>query len=150
MKVLFKNTTKFSKDIYTNFLIFHSKTYDLSYFLYTIGILLLLLFCMAVQISSQHYYLVAIYIAIFLAFLFYRFFHPIKTVKKEYNSDKITQESNITYLFFEKYYIVHYNNCSRTMYYRNIRRVFETDTFFYFYLDKTHAYLIQKNTFTLR
>ena len=150
MKLLFKNTTQFSKDIYKTFLTFHSKTYDLPYFLYTFTILLLLLFCIVSQIVSYNYHLAAIYIVIFLVFLFWRFFHPINTVKKEYNSEKITKESKISYLFFNKYYIVNFNNSSKTLYYRNIRRVFETDTFFYFYLDKTHAFLINKDTFTLR
>ena len=150
MKVLFKNTTKFSKDMYTKFLTFHSKTYDFSYLLYTFVISLILIFCFVVQISGNNYFLASIFMIILLIFLFYRFFHPLNTVKKEYNSEKITKERNASYLFFEKYYIVNLNKSSKTLYYRNLYRVFETDTFFYLYIDRTHAFIMKKDSFTLR
>ena len=150
MELLFKNTTKFSENIYTDFLLFHNKTYRFSYYLYTIGISFLLLFCIAGHIAYQNYFLLVVFLLLLFIFLYWRTSHPTKTIKKEYEGEKITKQQEITYLFYPNYFEVHYQDSINVMYYRNIYRVFETDAFFYLYLDKTHAFLIDKETFSIR
>lgn len=150
MDLLFKNTTQFSADLYSEFLSFHNKTYRFSYHLYTFFISLVLLFCMAGHIVYQNYWLTGIFLLLWLIFLCWRIFRPITLVKKEYEGEKVTKEQEITYLFFDKSFVVHFNNNNQTFYYSNIHRIFETDTFFYFYLDKTYAFIIHKNCFSKR
>ena len=91
MKMLFKNTTKYSKECYENFLIFHNKKFGISSNLYTLVIVLLITFCLVLQYKSGNIKLAFVFILALILFLLWRIFYPIKEVKDEFNSKKITK-----------------------------------------------------------
>ena len=70
MKVLFKNKTKYSKEIYEEFLGFHQEKYGTRYYAYTALIAIALLFCIVLQIQSKHYWIALLTIFI-LAYFYY-------------------------------------------------------------------------------
>ena len=123
MKVLFKNKTKYTKEMYKEFLEFHEEKYGTTYYLYTI-----------------------IFI---LAFVFWRFYHPIKTVKKEIKSKKIEEEQEFTFKFYDKNFLLYGKKLNVKMYYWQLKRVFETEDKFYLYLDKTDAFILDKQGFEI-
>ena len=63
MKILFRNTTKYNKEIYQEFLEFHKNKYQFSYILYTALVLIAFFFCFAMQVK-YHNYNIAILFAI--------------------------------------------------------------------------------------
>ena len=69
MKILFKNETKYNKEIYENFLNFHNKKFHFKYTLYTAAIIMLLIFCLSLQVK-YHNYTLAILFEIFLSAFF--------------------------------------------------------------------------------
>ena len=83
MNMLFKNTTKYSKECYENFLIFHNKKFGVSSNFYTLLIVILMAFCIALQLKAGNTQLVFIFILTLICFLLWRIFHPIKEVKDE-------------------------------------------------------------------
>lgn len=147
MKILFKNKTKYSKEAYNKYLNFHSKKYCFRYNLYTAIIIFLLLFCIICQIK-YHYYSLAIVLCFSLTLFFlWRMFHPEYEVSKEYNSDTIVNEKEFKFIFYDKYFkIIGKKQLSNCRYF-SLYKVFDTDEFFYLYLDKTHSLLLEKQGF---
>lgn len=97
---------------------------------------------------QNHYYgLAVIFCACLTSFILYRYFHPIEEVKKDYHSDKITKEQSFTFSFYDKYFKVYTKKEYSVIYYREIHKIFETDTFFYLYLDSRHSLLLDKSGF---
>ena len=89
MKLLFKNKTKYTKEVYKTFLEFHNKKYGNSYHFYTAIITLLLFFCFGMNLKFHNFAVaIGIFIAM-IAFLYWRFFHPTHEIQKELKKDKI-------------------------------------------------------------
>lgn len=149
LEILFKNKTKYTKDVYDKYLTFHMKKYNFSYRLYTATIIFLILFCIVLQIKYHNYNLVIIFCIVLTCFFLWRFLHPIKQVQDEYNSDTLTHEKEFTFCFYQDYFSIQdKRNLSKFHYYK-LYKVFETNDFFYLYVDKTHAFLIDKFNFSI-
>lgn len=149
MKILFKNTTKYTKAIYKEFVEFHNKKYNFQYTLFNIFIIALLIFFVICQISYKYYVLAIISCIIFTTFCLYRYFHPISVVVKELNGKTIKEEKSFTFKFYDKYFKVESGMELNLVKYYKLRRCFETKDFFYLYIDKTHAFLINKENFSI-
>lgn len=147
MKVLFKNHTQYTHQVYQDFLNFHTKKYHFRYQLYTFVICLAFLFCLTFQVY-YHYYSVALLFALGLTgFLLWRIFHPVQEVKKEMESEKIQNEEKFTFCFYEKQVEVSNDKEYSKVSYRKMKHVFETPDYFYLYLDRTHSFLLTKSGF---
>ena len=81
------------------------------------------------------------------AFILWRFFRPISEVTKEYKSEKIQKEKEFTFTFYDKFFMIEDEKEFSEMKYHQLYKAFETKTFFYLYLDKTHSFLLDKSTF---
>lgn len=149
MKILFKNKTKYTKEIYKEFVEFHNKKYSFQYTLFNIFIIALLLFFIICQIKYEYYVLAIISCIVFTVFCLYRYFHPISVVKKELNGNTIKKEKSFTFKFYDKHFIIQDSSISNLVKYYKLRRCFETKDFFYLYIDKTHAFLINKENFSI-
>ncbi len=147
MKLLFKNTTTYSKHIYNDFLKFHTKKFSFKYHLFSLVVSMLILFLIMLYVQNHYYGLAVIFCACLTSFILYRYFHPIEEVKKDYQSDKITKEQSFTFSFYDKYFKVYTKKEYSVIYYREIHKIFETDTFFYLYLDSRHSLLLDKSGF---
>ena len=151
LKILFKNVTKYDKEVYTDFLKFHQKIFGLRYSLYTAFIIGMLLILLAMQIHVHNMNIAIIICFCIAGFFLWRFLHPVSEVSKEFNSEKIQNEKEFTFIFHEKNFKVRENNKLETyiIKYKELYKVFETDNFFYLYIDKTHSLLINKTGFTI-
>ncbi len=149
LKILFKNTTKYNGAIYIEFLQFHEKKYGLKYTLYTILIIVLLLFLVIMQIKFHRIDTAIIICFVITCFFLWRYFHPASEVAKDFKSEKIQNEQEFTFLFYEKHLKVRDKLQSYRIKYHQLYKVFETPTFFYLYLDKTHSLLLNKETFSI-
>lgn len=147
MKLLFKNKTKYTKQVYKEFVEFHNDKYHLSYFLFNICIVFLVLFCIILQLKYKYYNLAIIFCIVLTVFALWRFFHPISVVKKEIKSDKIQNEKEFTFKFYDKYFKIKDKLQMDTIKYYKLYKVYETNTFFYLYIDRTHAFLLNKDNF---
>lgn len=147
MKLLFKNKTKYTKQTYKEFLEFHNNKYHISYLLFNICIIFLILFCIVLQIQYNYYNIAILFCIALTIFALWRFFHPISVVKKEIESDKIQNEKEFTFKFYDKYFKVQDELQVDTIKYYKLYKIHETDTFFYLYIDRTHAFLLNKDTF---
>ena len=149
LKILFKNTTKYNKTIYLEFLQFHKKKFGLKYTLYTILIIFLLLFLVIMQIKFHRIDIAIIICFVITCFFLWRYLHPASEVSKDFKSEKIQNEQKFTFLFYEKHFKIRANLQTDMIKYNTLYKVFETPTFFYLYLDKTHSLLLNKETFSI-
>ena len=148
MKLLFKNTTKYTKKNYDEFLNFHSEHYKYWYLLYTIFISCIIIFIIAFQVKIHNISISLIFCISLTLFILWRIFHPISEVKKEYESETIQEEKSFTFKFYEKkFFVLNLRSISEANY-SDLYKVFETDTFFYLYIDKRHSLLLKKDCFT--
>lgn len=148
LKVLFKNTTKYSETVYKEFLEFHKSKFHISYTFYTAIVIIALFYCISIQVIYHHYTL-AIFMCILLsAFFLWRFLHPIKEVTKAFNSNTIQKQKDFSFLFFDRSFKIRNNLRFEIIKYSSLYRMFETENYFYFYIDKSHSYLISKSGFT--
>ena len=151
LKILFKNVTKYNKEIYTDFLKFHKKVFGLKYSLYTAFVIGLLLILVAMQIRSHNMNLAIILCCVITGFFLWRYLHPASEVSKEFNSEKIQDEKEFTFTFYEKKIKIRQNDKLETyiIKYNELYKVYETEGFFYLYTDNRHSLLIDSNSFII-
>lgn len=147
LKLLFENTTKYTKTTYDTFLAFHSKKYHFSYTLYTALIVAFILFALVMQIKYHNYTLAFIFCFGMTFFILWRFFRPISDISKEYKSEKIKKEKEFTFKFYDNFFMVEDDKQFSKLKYYQLHKVFETNDFFYLYLDKNHSFLLNKDGF---
>ncbi len=148
LKILFKNTTKYDENIYIKFLQFHYKKFNLSYTFYTAIVLIALFYCVAIQVINHNFTLAIIFCIALSVFFLWRFLHPVKEVSEYYHSDNIQSQKEFVFLFSDKKFKMRDGINFQVMKYSNLYRIFETEDFFYLYIDKSHSYLVSKSGFT--
>ena len=148
LKILFKNTTQYTKKVYDKFLEFHRKKYRIPYIAFNVIIIACILFCLILQIQYHNFNVAILICVILTVFVLWRYLHPIFEIEKEYKSDKIKKEKVFTFKFYDNYMTCEdLKHISKYKYYR-LRKIFETDDFFYIYLNKSHAFLLDKSSFS--
>lgn len=149
MKILFKNKTRYTKKAYQKYIQFHQEKYGHKYTFTTIVTILLLAFCFITNIKYSNYPTSIIILIALIVFCVYRFFYPIKKIQKELKTDKFKNEKEFTFKFYEKYFIISDKTNYDKIKYRQLYKVFKTKDFYYLYINKDHAFIINKNTFSI-
>ena len=146
---LFINKTTNTQNAYIKFLKFHSKTYNLSYILYTVFWTFLFLLCIILAFRNGAKFQGVLITFILASFISYRLFKPKMIVNNELRGDKVSDKSINVYTFYEKHFEIKNKNGIFNYKYFLLRRVFETSEYFYLYVSKENAFLVEKNTFSL-
>lgn len=149
MEKLFENKTTYTKDTYMEFLRFHTKTYNLPYMAYTMFWAAIFILCIYLAFSSGNRLQGVIITIILICFVVYRVYRPKKLVDNELKSEKISTNNTNVFSFYDKNFLVENNNGVFTFRYFMLHRVFETNDFFYLYVNKENAFLVAKKTFSL-
>jgi len=147
-KLLFKNSTQYSKTIFDEFTQFHNKKFSLSYDVFTIFILILLVYCLIMAIINKIVLLIIIFALVIILFTSYRIFNPSFLYKKEQNKKSITNEKIFRFYFYDKYFKIRDNLNYDIIPYFRLYKVFETENFFYLYFNKKYSFVVDKNGFT--
>ena len=78
MKILFKNKTKYTKDCYQQYLHFHQSKYGLRYQFTTIVVILMLSFCILMNLNYKNYIALILLLPFLCTFIYHQFYHPKK------------------------------------------------------------------------
>lgn len=149
MDLLFKNTTKYTKQLYLNFLNFHNINFGLKYHLFSLFVIIILLIGIIFQLVNM-VFIPAITLIIFLVgFIIYRYHFSINKVSDELKTKKISNEKEVTFCFYDDHIEVPNENEIIKLKYRQIYRIFEMQDLFYIYINKEVALLVSKNGFTI-
>ena len=147
MKPIFKNTTKYSKEIYMKFLEFHNQKYGLKYQIYTILFIILLIYCIIINIKYQNIIPAIIFTIVLGLVIYQRYFSQIKIIKKELKSEQIEKENQFTFYFYEKYFKIRNKQLNEKVKYKQLYKIHESEEYFYLYIDHTHSYILDKQGF---
>lgn len=142
-QLLFKNMTIYNSKNYNKFLEFHNKRYELSYNFYTIIMSILLGYCVIINLKHKNILLILIFLMLFVGFLFFRFYLPIRRVKNTSSNIKKTTNTKHIFLFYNFYLKVD----KQIMYYFKLYKVFETKDYFYLYINPDYSLMLNKNGF---
>ena len=146
---LFVNKSVYTSEVYAEFLRFHNRRYNFSYWAYTVIWAIVLFFCIIVAFGSQMRIQGVLITAILVCFVGYRVIRPKFIVERELKSDKVSEKSANTFSFYDSRIGIANANGKFSYKYIMLRRVFETDSFFYLYVSKENAFLIDKKGFSL-
>ena len=147
-KLLFKNATKYSKKAYNQFNQFHNNNNILKYELFTLLIILLLIYCIVATIKAKVIPLAILFVLTLIGFVIYRFFGPIRIYKKEVTKKAITKTQTFNFYFYDKYFKIRDNLDFYNQSYFKLHKVYETNEFFYLYVNKQYSFIIDKSGFT--
>ena len=147
MKLLFKNKTQYDETTYNEYLKFHKNKFSIKYIFFTSIIAILLFFCFAMQLKYHYYNIAFLFLIIIITFILWRLFYPTYEVKQEFESKKVSQKYEFTFKFYNKYFTICRNMNYSKVKYSKLYKIYETDTFFYLYIDNRHAFLINKDNF---
>ena len=149
MKILFKNVTKYSEENYNQFLDFHASKFGLKNLLYFIFVTLFLLWFIYLEIKENAFFFAFIIFLGLILFYFFYYFKPQKEAQKSYNSPQIQEEESFSFIFYEHEFKITSlkEKKSVIVVYNELYKIFDTENFFYFYLDDTHSYIIDKKSF---
>ena len=147
LKLLFKNKTIYSKDVYESFLEFHRKKYSFRYKLYNLFMIFVILACIIFLISYKHFSTAIIFCIILTGFIFWRFLKPVYDVNKEFKSGKISDSHTFTFKFYNDYFTIEDNKIVSKVRYNQLYKFFDNRNFYYLYIDKNHSFLIDKSGF---
>ncbi len=149
MKILFKTKTKYTKEVYQKYLQFHQNKFGNKYKFNTIVTILLLSFCIIINLKYLNYKTSFIFTVILLSFCFYSFFYPVKKVQKELKTEKFEKEKEFTFKFYDKFFVISNDELYEKIKYLKLYKIYETDDFFYLYINKNHAFLLDKSNFSI-
>ena len=149
MKVLYKNTTKYTKEAYEKFLTFHQKKFGLKYKIGTVIGVILLVFCAIMNFRYGSTLIGMVFLLGITGFLIYRYNNPIKKIMKERNSDKIKNEREFTFSFYSSYIKIVGEKVKSNVRYWHLKKVYEDKGFIYLYIDEEHAFVLKKDGFSI-
>lgn len=145
MKPLFKNITRYTKKSYDEFLAFHKNKYGLKFIIVTSILVALLLYCSIASFIAGRYILGLVFILLIIAFLEYRIYLPIYKYKNAFKKKNEKDKNTFTFSFYKNYFKIN----KERIYYFNLHKIFETDDFFYLYITKDYAALVNKKGFKI-
>lgn len=143
MKVLFKNTTKYTKENTNNFVEFHSNKYGKKELTRIIlfGICILYILIFNIVYKNWFFVLGAIGIGAIIYF--------IEKYKKEKKNNSKKGVKEFTFYFYEKHIkIKHKRNFERLKYFQ-LHKIFETEKYFFLYLDEKSSLILNKEGFEI-
>lgn len=149
MSPIFKNVTTYTAKEYKEFLEFHGEKHNFKYLTFTFALSLFLILCSVIQFSSRHSALGILFVLLLLTFLGYQILHPLYIVRKEVKNGKISSNSQNTFSFFDKSFKIKNRDGISKVRYRELYKVYETETFFYLYINSTYAFLVSKKGFII-
>ena len=148
MKILFKNKTKYSHELYLQYCNFHTKTNFIKDNLYTIAITILIFLFIVLQYQKHNYDIIAICFCALFGFIAWRYLYPMYLGKKEIKSEKLTNEKEYTFTFYEDYFTIEDRHFIYEMKYKSLYHICITDNYSYLYTQKRYAFVLDNSCFT--
>ena len=147
MKILFKNKTKYTENSYKKFLEFHSNKFGFKNTFYILFMSMILFTCIILYFVN-HFYLQAFLTILLLAlFLVLKIIRPTLKVKKDFESDKIQKEKVFKFIFCKNYFKIYDNLKYYKIKYAKLYKIFDTNDFFYLYINDENSLLVDKKGF---
>ena len=147
LKVLFKNKTRYTYDLYAKYNVFHSETNFIMNNLYNAIMVFGILFLIIMQVVHHNYEMVTLFGVLLTILIAWRLFYPMFIGQREVTSDKITKEKEYTFTFYDNYFTIEDENYIHKMKYKDLFRVRINHEYSYLYTDRKNSYILDNSTF---
>lgn len=141
MKILFKNTTKYTKENCNNFVEFHSHKYGKKEFAKIILITLCIIYILIFNIIYKNWLLILGVVAMGIII------YLIQSIKLERTIKTRKKVREYTFYFYENYIKIKCKRQFERLKYFQIHKIFETDEYFFLYLDEKSSLILSKEGF---
>ena len=141
MKVLFKNTTKYTKENCDNFLEFHNDKYGRKELIKLILAIICAGYIIVFNIINMN--LILLLGVTLVGFMLY-FYKKNKYEEEKKNKKKIKE---FTFYFYEKHIKIKYKRNFERLKYFQLHKVFETEEYFFLYTDEKKSLILSKDGF---
>ena len=148
-EILFKNRTKNTVDSYAEFLNFHHKAFHASYVAYTVFWSFMFFLCIILCFGSNARTQGVLFSIVLIVFIIYRILRPKMLVDNELKGDKLTTNNINTFYFYDKTFEAKNERGVFSYKYSLLYKTFETDRYFYLYVNKENAFLVSRSAFSL-
>jgi len=145
MKPLFKNITIYNSKNYNQFVKFHGEKFSFSYNMYTLVMLALMLYCLILNIMQKNIFLFLLFLAMITLTVVFRMYLPTKRYQKTKKKFAQSKQTHVTINFYNFYFKIE----QKVYPYVKLYKVFETQDYFYLYIDDEHAALVNKKGFKI-
>jgi len=145
MKPIFTNKTTYDSRNYNEFVEFHAKKFSTSYNAYNLIMLILLLYCIILNIIQKNILLILLLLAMAALLFLFRIYLPMRKFEKTQEKYKKNKQTTYTISFYKYFFSVGKSNFA----YFKLYKIFETDDYFYLYIDEENAVLVSKTGFEL-
>ena len=145
MKILFKNITIYNSKNYNQFIKFHGDKFSFSYNLYTLVLLVFIIYCIVLNIIQKNILLFLLFLAMFAFTVLFRMYLPTKRYQKAKKNFSQNKQTSVTINFYNFYFKIE----KKVYPYLKLYKVFETQDYFYLYIDEEHAALVNKKGFKI-
>lgn len=147
MKILFKNTTKYTKENYNAFIEFHQNKYGVKTLIKIGLIFLCLIYIVFLNIIKGNWKLILI-LLVFGGLIY--IFNNLRIQKQTNNNKKtIKKQREFTFYFYEKYIKIKCGRKFDRIKYFELYKIFETKEYFFLYTDEEHSLIISKDGFEI-
>lgn len=141
--LLFKNTTKYTKENCNFFLEFHRKKYGTKELIKLILIGILIFYILVLNIIYHNWLLL---LGIVLCGMIIFFIQKYIYQKQHQEKKKI---KIFTFFFYDNYMKIKYKKNFERYAYFKLHKIFETEKYFYLYTDETSSFILKKDGFTV-
>ena len=150
MELKFKNITKCSKEIYNEFLTFHSKKFAFKEKIQLLFIVFVIAYMIVFNIKFKNFtFVVVAVILLLIGFFAYKVYRRENVPKKQLKTSKVINKEEVIYKFYNLYMETIYNKKRDRIWYFKLYKVYQDNNNFYFYVDETHALLMDKKSFVV-
>ena len=143
MKILFKNSTKYTRERYDAFNEFHKNKYGKKIIFKSIMLLICAIYILIFNIIIKNW-LFLLTIAIILIILFY-----ISNRKENDRKKRINKLNKFTFYFYPRHIKIKCGRKFDRIKYFQLYKVFETKDYFFLYTDEKHSLIISKEGFEI-
>ena len=147
MKILFKNTTEYTKDNYNEFIKFHQDKFGAKTILKFTAVGLCLLYIFIVNLINLNWTFIGLFLIIgLIVFILNRL---MISMQVEDRKNKIKSKRKFTFYFYENYIKVKCGRRFERLSYFGLYKIFKTDEYFFLYTDEDNSLILSKSGFEI-
>ena len=147
MKILFKNTTEYSKENYNQFVKFHQDKFGTKTILKIGVIAICLLYIFMVNLFNKNWRLIGILLIVGL--VIYGLNKLRISVQTEDRKKTINNKKKFTFFFYNSYIKVKSGRKFDRIRYFELYKIFKTEDYFFLYTDEDHSLILSKDGFEI-
>ena len=147
MKILFKNTTEYTKENYNQFIKFHKEKFEKKTLLKIVFTGLCLLYILIANLLYKNWKFFGIFLI--FALLAYGLYKLKISIQIKDKNKIIKSKKKFTFIFYEGFIKVKCGRKFERIRYFELYKIFKTDDYFFLYTDEQHSLILSKKGFEI-